>query len=84
MDRECLEKVQRRAVVMVSGLTGKTYKEKIVELGMLTLEERRHQTDICLVHKIMHREGDFDPRRHGSKERNKQLVDTQQETQVTC
>ncbi len=31
-DRDCLEKVQRRAVAMGSGLTGKTYEEKIAEL----------------------------------------------------
>jgi hypothetical protein len=60
-DKECLEKVQRRAVAMVSGLTGQNYKEEIAELGMLSLEERRHQMEMCLVHKIMHREGNLDP-----------------------
>jgi hypothetical protein len=28
---------------------------------MLMLKERRHQMDMCLVHKIMHREGDLGP-----------------------
>ncbi len=46
---------------MVSGLTGQNYKEEIAELGMLSLEERRHQMEMCLVHKIMHREGNLDP-----------------------
>jgi hypothetical protein len=31
---------------MVSGLKGKTYEDKLVELGLPTLEERRHQTDM--------------------------------------
>jgi ribonuclease P/MRP protein subunit RPP40 len=39
-DIELLEKVQRRAVNMVSGLKGTTYEEKLSELDMLTLEER--------------------------------------------
>ena len=31
---------------MVSGLKGVTYEEKLSELGMPTLEERRHQDDM--------------------------------------
>ena len=31
-----------------------------MELGLLTLEERRHQADICLMHKIMHGIGGLD------------------------
>jgi hypothetical protein len=45
-DKTVLEKIQRRAVFMVSGLKGKTYEDKLVELGLPTLEERRHQTDM--------------------------------------
>ncbi len=45
-DKEELERVQRRAVGMVSGLKGTTYKE---ELGLTTLEERRHQADMLQV-----------------------------------
>ena len=33
---------------------------RLVELGLLTLEERRHQADICLMHKIMHGIGGLD------------------------
>ncbi len=43
------------------GADRNTDEEKIAELGMLALEERRHQTDVCLIHKIMHREGDLNP-----------------------
>ena len=46
-DKACLEDVQKRAVRMVSGLQGQTYEERISELGLLSLEERRHQTDMC-------------------------------------
>ena len=34
--------------------------QRLVELGLLTLEERRHQADICLMHKIMHGIGGLD------------------------
>jgi hypothetical protein len=40
-----LEKVQKRAVKMMSGLKVATYEEKLRDLGVTTLEERRHQTD---------------------------------------
>ena len=48
-----LEKVQKRAVNMVSGLRPGTYEEKLSELGLCSLEERRHQQDMAQVHKIM-------------------------------
>jgi hypothetical protein len=54
---ECLEKVQQRAVNMVSGLAGTSYEEKLQDAGLLSLEERRHQADMHLMHKIMHRDG---------------------------
>ncbi len=48
-----LEKIQKRAVNMVSGLKASTYEEKLKELGLTTLEERRHQTDMEQVYKIV-------------------------------
>ncbi len=36
-DQEKLEKVQEKAVKMVTGLTGTTYEERCVELGLETL-----------------------------------------------
>ena len=53
-DKEILEKVQRRAVNMVSSLKGKTYEERREELDMVSLEERRHQCDMAHVYKIVH------------------------------
>jgi hypothetical protein len=38
---------------MVSGLSGGTYEEKLRELGLTRLEERRHQADMVQVYKIV-------------------------------
>jgi hypothetical protein len=45
---------------MLSGLSGKTHEEKSAELGLETLEERRHQADMAMVNKIMHGKGQRD------------------------
>ena len=52
-DKEMLEQVQRRAVRMVSNTRGKTYEEKLAELGMVTLETRRQRGDMIQTYKIM-------------------------------
>jgi hypothetical protein len=52
-DKACLEKVQMRAVNMISGLKGRSYEEKLRELGITTLEERRHQLDMTQTYKIL-------------------------------
>ena len=51
-DKEVLEKVQRRAIKMVSGLQSNTYEDRLRELGLTTLEERRHQADMVQTYKI--------------------------------
>ena len=56
-DKAVLEKVQRKAVGMVSGLVSREYKDRLEELNMESLEERRHQADMHMVHKIMREEG---------------------------
>jgi hypothetical protein len=38
---------------MVSGLSTHTYEERLAEMGMTTLEDRRHQLDIAQVSKII-------------------------------
>ncbi len=53
-----VERVQEKAVKMVSGLLGKTYEEKCHELSLETLQERRQLQDIALVHKFVN--GDID------------------------
>ncbi len=60
-DKEILERVQKRAVKMVTGLRETEYKERLKEMGLLTLEERRHQADMHMVHKMLHAESGMDP-----------------------
>ena len=60
-DKCCLEKVQQKAIKMVSGLRMRTYEERLRELGLTTLEERRHQADMAMVHKIVHRQSGLEP-----------------------
>jgi len=64
-DKEVLEKIQRRAVGMVSGLRTNTYEERLKEIGLTTLEERRHQTDMIQTYKILH--GKDRVETHGSR-----------------
>ncbi len=52
-DKECLEKVQRRAVGMIASLKSRDYSERLKELGLTTMEERRHQPDMVQVYKIV-------------------------------
>jgi ribonucleases P/MRP protein subunit RPP40 len=56
-DKEALEKVQRRAVGMVSGLRSAGYEDRLRELGLTTLEERRHRADMLQMFKIMNGAG---------------------------
>ena len=50
-----MEKVQRRAVNLISGLKGANYEEKLAELGKLSLEKRRKRFDIIQTYKILSR-----------------------------
>jgi hypothetical protein len=52
-DKEALEKIQRRAIGMVSGLNATSYEERLREIGLTTLEERRHQADMLQTFKIL-------------------------------
>ena len=51
-----LEKVQRKAIDYWHGLglKAQTYEERLKELELQTLEERRHQAYMHMVHKIIH------------------------------
>jgi hypothetical protein len=61
MDKDCLEKVQIRMVNMISGLSGKSYDEKLAEIRLESLANRRIEYDICMAHKLLHGVGDFEP-----------------------
>jgi hypothetical protein len=43
-----------------SGLKSNIYEERLRELNMPTLLERRHQADMVMVHKILHEKGGLD------------------------
>lgn len=59
-DKEVLEKVQRRAVAMISGLASPVYEDRLEELGMQSLEERRRMADLTQVYKIVHGKDDVE------------------------
>ena len=61
-DKTCLEKVQQRAVRQVTGLQSIEYVDRLKELGLTCLEERRHQADMVMVHKILQGRGGLDHR----------------------
>ena len=53
-DKELLENVQKRAMRMILGLRSELYEDRLKELGLTSLEERRHRADMALVHSVMH------------------------------
>jgi len=59
-DKEGLEKVQIRAVNSISGLKGASYEERLAELGLLSLEQRRNQADLVQTYKILHKVDNVD------------------------
>jgi len=52
-DINTLEKVQRRALRMVTDQGNATYDSKLKKIGMTTLQERRQRGDMILVFKLM-------------------------------
>ena len=52
-DKDKLEHVQRRAVNMVAGLRGRSYEQKLREVGLTTLEERRIRGDMIQTSRIL-------------------------------
>ena len=52
-DIESLEAVQKRAVKAISGLRGSTYEDKLSELGLQSLQDRRREVDMIQTYKII-------------------------------
>jgi hypothetical protein len=48
-----------KVVKMISGLRSNSYQDRLNELGLESLEERRHQADMVMMHKIVHGVGDI-------------------------
>ena len=45
-DKEILEKIQKRAITLTFGLSGSTYEEKLKELGLISLENKKKSEEI--------------------------------------
>ena len=60
-DKGILKNVQRRAIGMVTNFKGRTYEEKLVEAGMVTLEARRLRGDLLQAYRVLNRVDDVDP-----------------------
>ena len=52
-DVECLEKVQRRLVRLLSNVKGATYEEKLNDAGLTTLRDRRERGDLIEAFKTL-------------------------------
>jgi hypothetical protein len=52
-DIQTVERVQEKAVGMITGLKGKSYEEKCKELNIATLKERRKLNDMVQVYKLL-------------------------------
>lgn len=61
-DAEMLEKVQKKAVNMISGLSGDTYEDKLKELNIQSLSDRRLRFDLIQTYKILRQVEDVDPK----------------------
>ena len=48
-----IENVQRRATRILGNLKGKSYTERLIELGLPTLEYRRQRTDLIQTYKLI-------------------------------
>ena len=53
-DQEVLENVQKRAVTMISGLGSNNYQDRLKEIRILSLKDRRIQYDMVQIFKIVH------------------------------
>ena len=51
-DKAMLERIQHRFTRMIPGVRSLEYHERLRELGLMTLEERRHRSDLVEMFKI--------------------------------
>ena len=62
-DVDKIESVQKKAVGMISGLSGRTYGEKCSEIGLERLEDRRGRQDLTQAFKIINQVDKLDPQK---------------------
>ena len=60
-DKIVLEKVQQRALKMVTNLQSRTYEDRLYEAGLTTLEARRDRGDMVVMFRFMTGIDDVDP-----------------------
>ena len=60
-DKEVLERVQRRALGMVTNWRSRTYEARLAEVGMTTLEDRRARGDMIATYKVLSRKDRVEP-----------------------
>jgi len=77
-DVNTLEKVQRRALRMVTSLGAATYEEKLSILGMQSLEDRRRRGDQIQCHKIVSGSGEVKPENYFSFVQDRHSANTRQ------
>ena len=85
-DRELLQRVQRRAKKMVRGLEHLLYGDRLRDLGLFSVEERRRSRDLINAYKYLkgrsHVDGTWLPlvvpisrtREHGQKLEHRKLI----------
>ena len=71
--KQVLENAQRRATRLVPELHGMSYRERLIELNLSTLDYRRKRYDIIQVFKIVHNIDDIDMNRFFTFTENNQL-----------
>jgi len=52
-DKNCLERIQRRATKLVKGFSKLTYEDRLKKLGIYSLEKRRLHGDLIEAYKIL-------------------------------
>ena len=61
MDKEILEAVQKRTVTAVSNLKDRNYEDRLRELNLETLEERRKRGDLIQAYRVLTGKADVYP-----------------------